>query len=133
MIGNRVTERDVRDFLLSEGYLGNGARFLELELVAIQRPGWVQVFRFAVLATHPERGRQQLFGLVRDDERHQTTIRLFDDEWQRDALLAEWSTDLITLRAGTGPTAGTAALLILVGVTAATAAAAVILAVWLDL
>ncbi|QDU40057.1 hypothetical protein Mal4_44110 [Maioricimonas rarisocia] len=133
MIGNRVTERDIRDFLTLEGYLGAGARFAELELAAIQRPGWLQIFRFAVTARHPERGSTMLFGAVRDDERHQTTIRLFEDEQERDALLAEWSTDLIVLRNSSGPAAGTIPLLILVAATAAAAAIAVALGTWLDL
>ncbi|MFG0334939.1 MAG: hypothetical protein ACF8TS_16405 [Maioricimonas sp. JB049] len=127
MIGNRVTERDIREFLTLEGYLGAGAQFAELELAAIRRPGWLQIFRFDVTARHPERGRTKLFGAVRDDERHQTTIRLFEDRRERDALLAEWSTDLIVLRNGTGPAAGTIPLLILVAVTALTAAIAVVL------
>ena len=45
-IGNRVTEKDVRDHLNRCGYHGNTATILQLELVAIERPGWMQVFSF---------------------------------------------------------------------------------------
>ena len=49
-IGNRVTEKDIRDWLDSNQYLGSTATITDLELHAIRRPGWVQVFRFEVEA-----------------------------------------------------------------------------------
>ena len=45
-IGNRVTEKDIRDWLDANGFVGRTAKINDLELHAIERPGWVQVFEF---------------------------------------------------------------------------------------
>lgn len=48
LIDNRVTEYDIRDWLNRNGFAGSTSRFEELELHALMRPGWLQVFRFSV-------------------------------------------------------------------------------------
>ncbi|MEM9701126.1 MAG: hypothetical protein AAF907_01630, partial [Planctomycetota bacterium] len=88
----------------------------ELELVAVQRPGWVQVFRFRLRAKDRETGDwEELRGLARDDERikkkaDRTVYRLTPTEEEYDTLFAEWSEGLLTLRSAkpgeTGPSAG---------------------------
>ena len=45
-IGNKSAEKDIRDWLAENGYLGKSAKFGEIELHAIKRPGWRQIFRF---------------------------------------------------------------------------------------
>ncbi len=49
-IGNRVAEKDVRDALFDFGLDGRAAVIVDLELYALKRPGWVQVFSFRLRA-----------------------------------------------------------------------------------
>ena len=94
-IGNRVTEKDVRDYLTEQGFNGSSATFDELELVAIKPPGWLQVFRFTVHVSRGEDRRQCFFGLVRDDERHGLEVRLYSEMASRADQQAVWSEGLI--------------------------------------
>lgn len=121
-IGNRVTEKDVRQWLDAQGWAGRSAKIDHLELHAIQPPGWVQVFRFQVevvpafkpdahendhepeqpTALQPSTTRT-FFGAVRDDERRKgspTKIWIFDDQEEQTQKLAKLSEGLITLRNG---------------------------------
>ncbi|MCR9201671.1 MAG: hypothetical protein NXI04_23755 [Planctomycetaceae bacterium] len=69
VIANRATEKDVRDYLDVHGFYGSSARFISLELAAIERPGWVQVFNFhAHLKTRDGRWVVR-YGICRTDER----------------------------------------------------------------
>jgi hypothetical protein len=54
VFGNRVTEKDIRNWLDENGFFGNSAQLHDLELHALKRPGWLQVFRFDVLAKRRE-------------------------------------------------------------------------------
>lgn len=131
MIGNRVTEKDVRLWLDRHGYYGRSARFHELELEAIQRPGWIQVFRFHVTAKHQDGEWVDLHGVVRDDERERrldqkTRVAVFDERAERDQLMADWSQNLIRKR--TEPVSRMAGLLAL---TVALLALAIGLVRWL--
>lgn len=72
LIGNKVTEKDLRDHLTALGYCGDSARFLRLELAGIERPGWVQLFEFHVQVRRHEAAREDLFGVCRCDERDGT-------------------------------------------------------------
>lgn len=94
-IGNRVTERDVREDLTRRGYHGRTAKFEELELAAIERPGWIQVFRFEVHVSDEDDNRHHFYGVVRDDERNQTEIRYFDTPDAQQQHLKSWSGDMI--------------------------------------
>ena len=99
LIGNKVIEKDLRDWLDANGYFGRSAGVEELELVAIRRPGWEQVFRFRVRAKRQDEDVwEDLRGLIRDDERHRTEFRLADTDEAYDTLFAEWSEGLIVLR-----------------------------------
>ena len=111
-IGNRVTEKDLREWLNEKGYSGRSAKIEELELHAIQRPGWLQVFRFGVEvkvtnaelmeASDSTRWLKRC-GVIVDDERrkrNKTQIWMFEDEIERQALLDEVSRDLLVLRRG---------------------------------
>lgn len=116
-IGNRVTEKDIRDWLIAKGFDGKTALIKDLELFAIQRPGWLQVFSFEVLARQPadqqggqsdeleDNPRKRWFGIVRDDERNRTQsertqIQIFDSLNERDQQLAVESEGLLTTRTG---------------------------------
>ena len=107
MIGNRVTEKDIRDWLDQNGFVGRSAKIEDLEIHAIKRPGWLQIFRFeAQVLTNTEDNpiRQHFFGVVRDDEREQslekrTIVMLFDDVEARQEKLDELSEGLLRLGA----------------------------------
>ena len=99
LIRNRSAEKDIRDWLSSQGMCGRTAEFFEIELHAIQRPGWLQVFRFEVKARNANDEILHLFGAMRADERYgnpKITVSLLPEE--RDRQLEDWSRNLITKR-----------------------------------
>ena len=114
--GDRDMEVSIREHLTSNGFYGGTARLRNVRLVAVQRPGWLQVFRFEATARvrpsgtddeapDPEAEYRDLFGLVRDDIRRKiNTVRVFEDEDQRRELFGRWSQDLICLRGAEGLT-----------------------------
>ena len=98
-IRNKSAEKDIRDWLSQNGFCGKSATFSEIELHAIQRPGWLQIFRFQLKVSTAERRYIQLFGGMHSDERFGTPrIAVYEDIAERDAQLAEWSEGLITQR-----------------------------------
>jgi len=109
--GDRELEFAIRRHLSANGHFGGTAKLQNVKLAAVQRPGWLQVYRFDAIAKvndqsqddeadHPPR-YVQLYGLVREDVRHDmTTIRTFEDPEHRRELFAQWSDDLIQLRGG---------------------------------
>lgn len=117
--GDRDLEVAIRRHLNSEGYFGQTATLENVRLAAVQRPGWLQVYRFDAVArvkpVNPELldddddgfvsnappQFHQLFGLAREDARHdQCTIRTFETVELRREQFEEWSVDLIQLRNG---------------------------------
>jgi len=113
LLRNRWAEKDIRDFLSQNGYNGRSAQFEELELHAVERPGWLQILRFSVRVKRkniqPKAGEphhldsELLFGAMQDDERFKICkIQYFSNRSQRDALLDRWSTGLIQVTYSTG-------------------------------
>lgn len=108
--GDRDMEIAIRKHLTANGFFGGTAKLRNVRLVAVQRPGWLQVFRFEAQVrvrpaddyddtADPEAEYQLLYGLVRDDiRRNVNSIRTFAREDQRKELFARWSKDLICLR-----------------------------------
>lgn len=101
-LGDGDLEKLLRAHLVARGYLGETAQFQYLRLVAIQRPGWVQVYTFLVEAKESkeyEPQRLRLHGIVRQDERYsKTEIQLFAKQYERNALFEEWSEGLVKIR-----------------------------------
>lgn len=91
---NRTTEKDIRAWLNANGFEGRAAEVTDVELHAVMRPGWLQIFRFRLRV-----GTEEHFGVVRDDERlrgkDKTQIELFDSAASQEARLAELSEELI--------------------------------------
>ncbi|MDV6028718.1 hypothetical protein [Planctomycetes bacterium TBK1r] len=110
--GDREMELEIRKHLTQNGYYGGSAKLQNVRLVAVQRPGWLQVFRFEATARlqaeetegpDPEAVYENLYGLVRDDIRHKTnSVRVFQDPSERRELFLRWSEDLIQLRGAQG-------------------------------
>jgi len=69
LLNDRQTEREVRNWLNRHGFNGQSANFHSIELYAIQRPGWKQIYRFAGNAVNPDGARVPMFGVMSDDER----------------------------------------------------------------
>jgi hypothetical protein len=113
-------ENAIRRHLSDNGYFGGTAKLRTVRLAAVQRPGWLQVYRFEATARladskHADDAApededlaadfspvyHELFGLVREDHRKdQTAIRFFKTHEQRTELFRRWSDGLITLRGG---------------------------------
>ena len=94
LIGNKVVEKDLRDHLSASGYYGQAAVFRDLDLVAIQRPGWTQIFRFHVRAKTVDGDWDELYGACIDDERYgRFEVVLSESEVERDTQISEWSGD----------------------------------------
>ena len=99
LIGNKGAEKDIRDWLSTQSFCGKTAQFSEVELHAIKRPGWLQVFRFEVRARMNNDQWMQLFGAMRADERYgEPQIIVSPDQDGRDVQLEKWSKTLITKR-----------------------------------
>ncbi len=100
LIANKVAEKDIRDWLSEQGYLGQTAKFGEIELHAIKPPGWLQVFRFdAEVKRQLDQKHVKVFGVLRDDERYRRLeIQIFESFTQRTNCLNEWSQGLITTK-----------------------------------
>lgn len=101
-IGDRDLEIAIRSELSRKGWSGAAAKFSQFRLVAIRRPGWLQIFSFDVTWKPVLCGAKQpgsAFGLVRQDERyHKLDIELFASASSRDALLHQWSDGMLRLR-----------------------------------
>jgi len=100
-----VTELDIRNWLDKNGYFGRTASFEELELHAIRRPGWLQIYRFTVITKSHQGPSTRLFGTVRDDEtetsiQKKTVVKTFADVESQSRQLDSWSAGLIVLSAG---------------------------------
>jgi|GEM_PF-779552 len=87
LIRNGVTEKDLRNYLSANGYAGRSARVMRLELTAVERPGWVQVFDFHVYAKEQSGGWRELHGVIRADERsNQFEVSYYDGASRSDVV-----------------------------------------------
>lgn len=89
------------------GFYGTSAEIRDLELYAIQRPGWLQVFSFQARVKSREGSEgeksndpwNEMFGVVKDDERRRgdgkTQVELFPTSQQQADKLQQWSQGLI--------------------------------------
>jgi hypothetical protein len=79
VIRNRVTEQDIREWLTDNGYDGQTAKLSSVELVAIERPGWRQVYQFKVKILVLDQWTNYA-GIIRVDDRYsKTQVELFDE------------------------------------------------------
>ncbi len=101
LIGNKVLEKDLRDYLTSQGFFGRSAQFSNVRLAALQRLGWLQVFTFDVRAKHESAGWRGLLGACLDDERSKLfEVVVGEDPVPREGAISKWSQGLITKRTG---------------------------------
>lgn len=110
-VGDKDMEVAIRRHLTQKGYFGGSVKLRNVRLVAVQRPGWLQVYRFEATAkvssgdgsANEEAKYEELYGLVRDDARKSmTNVEVFRNPAERRALFRRWSQDLIQLRGAQG-------------------------------
>jgi len=132
LLRNRVTEKDVRAWMDRNGFYGGSADIQDLELYAVQRPGWLQIFSFQVRVKSRENSERPgdhdqpwtaLFGVVKDDERRRgdmkTQVELLPTAEQQAQKLEQWSRGLITKSNQRNQSNGSLLLLIAVVVVSA--------------
>jgi len=104
-------EQAIRKHLDQHGVYGRTARLENVRLVAVQRPGWLQIYRFEATArVVQEEGdvpsgqfeERFLYGLVRDDGRASIQVAIFLTPEPRVELFQQWSEGLICLRGSQG-------------------------------
>lgn len=94
--GDKEMERAIRRQLDRQGYASRTARLRNFRLIAIQRPGWVQIYSFsAVTKTPRDQSEVSLLGLCKDDGRSRAEVAFFLNEEERQAKLLEWSEGMI--------------------------------------
>lgn len=99
--GDKELERAIHRELREQGYAVHAAQTRDVRLAAIQRPGWVQVFRFRVETLtneeNPHTRREVLLhGLSRDDGRESgVRVLLTEDEAEWRSRFDEWSEGMI--------------------------------------
>mgnify|MGYP000152468585 CR=1 FL=1 len=99
LVRNRVTEKEILDELGKQGYHATANSLSQLELYALKRPGWVQVYRFQAQVKNAAGQSRLLFGALRSDERYgDPLIRFYGDARERERQLASWSEGLIVRR-----------------------------------
>ncbi len=98
-VGISSAEKDIRAWLTQQGFNGKTAEITGVELHALKRPGWLQIFRFEACCRTAKGDNAQLFGAMRSDERDGKPQIQFDTKLAvRDEQLAIWSEGLITLK-----------------------------------
>lgn len=112
--GDRDMEVAIRKHMTESGFYGQSAKIQNVRLIAVQRPGWLQVYRFEAMVRMKPKGEdlenpqadpqyRHVSGLVKDDIRFRVqTVRTFNSERDRRACFAEWSEGLICLRGAQG-------------------------------
>ncbi len=94
--GDSSLDRAIQAELRRQGYVVHAAQTRQVRLVAVQRPGWVQVRRFQVETLDNNRQAVTLWGLSRDDGRKERMdVLLTTDAARVRRQLAEWSEGMI--------------------------------------
>jgi hypothetical protein len=96
-IGDSSLELAIRKELVRQGFPRQASRILDARMVAIQRPGWVQVWRFRV-DTKQAGERVTLFGAARDDGRTGTKVLISTQLDVVEQQIHKWSEGLILRR-----------------------------------
>ena len=94
--GDEHLTRAIRNELRSKKLAVHAAEIREVRLVAIERPGWVQVRRFHVDTLTVDKKPVTLLGLARDDGRkNKIDVMLTTSRSEFTTQLDDWSDGLI--------------------------------------
>ena len=101
-VGDRDLEIAIRGAINDLGLRGGSARLSNVRLVAVQRPGWRQIFCFDAavnVGTIDVPSLRSYYGLLLQDERYRKTdIRVFEVPIERLELLDQWAEGMLRLR-----------------------------------
>ncbi len=98
-VKNQSTEAEIKRWLATNQPNHVLTRIDDVELHAIQPPGWLQVYRFSAILVTDEGERQQLFGVIKSDDRlHEPIIQVFESWDERETILGDWSSSMIVKR-----------------------------------
>ncbi|WP_237226627.1 hypothetical protein [Rubinisphaera sp. JC750] len=98
---NGGIERQIRSFLKEKGYGRSRYDLREVDLVAVERPGWRQIFRFELDLRPPHSDPVHKIGIAFDDHRSHCEIQLLDSESDYRRVFGEWSEGMIVKRFST--------------------------------
>lgn len=107
----RSTEKDILDYLSSQGFDQTSTSLRDVELVGIKRPGWLQIFTFTV-STNRDEAHDTLFGVLRDDQRTTSEFFLLQTEADQRRIVGRLTDGLITRNRLPVRTAVTVALIV---------------------
>ena len=91
----RSTESEICEYLLSQGFDQSGTRVRDVELIGIQRPGWLQVFTFTVSARDDDQ-QETWFGVLLDDQRATSEFFLFHTATEQRQVIRRLTDGLTT-------------------------------------
>ncbi len=94
-VGDRDIERAIPAELRRQGYPPAANQIRDFRIAAIERPGWVCVYLFQVATLSAEGQPSTLYGIVRDDSRVRSVVKLYTDPRKREAQRVRWSEGLI--------------------------------------
>ena len=97
---SKAKVKALRDYLTANGYYGGSANMLKLDLKALERPGWVQVFDFHVHAKREEGNWEELCGVIRSDERSDLFEVTLYDNFSRNDVVQRATDGMITAQRG---------------------------------
>ena len=93
---HKVLEVELRAELTKRGYDGRDVNFVELELIGIERPGWVQIYDFEATGFTLDGENCHLWGVVKDDQRSEQTVEIFNSKEGRQPRIDELCAGLHT-------------------------------------
>jgi hypothetical protein len=96
-LGDSSLERAIRNELVRQGYPRQASKIVDARMIAVERPGWIQVWRFRI-DTHRNGEPILLFGAARDDGRVGTKVLISHEFGPVEKQLALWSEGLIVRR-----------------------------------
>jgi hypothetical protein len=91
----RSTEKEICEYLLSQGFDESRTTVRDVELIGIERPGWIQVFTFTVSARDDDQ-RETWFGVLRDDQRAASDFFLLSTETEQRQVIERLTDGLTT-------------------------------------
>lgn len=108
--GDREMEVSIRKRLTTAGFFGNSAKLMRVQLIALQRPGWLQVYRFEFSAKQMSQEEESDsttcwvngYGLVTEDARkNKSDVSLFHSQSEWAEATEEATKGLLVLRSRT--------------------------------
>ncbi len=98
---NGAIERQIRRCLKQQGMVVGPRDVRDIELIAVERPGWKQIFRFVYDRPQEAGNKLPVVGICYDDHRSHCKIALTNSPAEFEALLQDWGPEMIRRREST--------------------------------